>query len=97
MISVHYFPKRDHIYCVANRKFIIILGPGCQTGAKLQLEDGLSLPKQCFFYHRKRGIFKTVVKEFHRLTVIPVNTGQIQGLIVQHTDLIDSFGLDSPK
>ncbi|MGD0401097.1 MAG: hypothetical protein ABSC04_19575, partial [Syntrophobacteraceae bacterium] len=79
------------------RKFIIILGPGCQTGAKLQLEDGLSLPKQCFFYHRKRGIFKTVVKEFHRLTVIPVNTGQIQGLIVQHTDLIGNFGLDSPQ
>jgi hypothetical protein len=97
MISVQYFPKRDHIYCVTNRKFIIILGPGCQTGAKLQLEDGLSLPKQCFFYHRKRGIFKTVVKEFHRLTVIPVNTGQIQGLIVQHTDLIGNFGLDSPQ
>jgi len=97
MISVQYFPKRDHIYCVTNRKFIIILGPGCQTGAKLQLEDGLSLPKQCFFYHRKRGIFKTVVKEFHRLTVIPVNTGQIQGLIVQHTDLIGNFGLDSPR
>ncbi|MGA8128511.1 MAG: hypothetical protein WB930_00955 [Syntrophobacteraceae bacterium] len=97
MISVHYFPKRDHIYCVANRKFIIILGPGCQTGAKLQLEDGLSLPKQCFFYHRKRGIFKTVVKEFHWLTVIPVNTGQIQGLIAQQADLSDNFGLDSPQ
>lgn len=67
MISVHYFPKRDHIYCVANRKFIIILGPGCQTGAKLQLEDGLSLPKQCFFYHRERDIFKTVFKEPCRL------------------------------
>ena len=25
----------------------------------------------------------------------PVNTGQMQGLITQHTDLIDSFGLDS--
>jgi hypothetical protein len=28
-------------------------------------------------------------------TVIPVNTGQMQGLIAQHTDLIGSFGLDS--
>jgi hypothetical protein len=35
------------------------------------------------------------VKEFHSLTVIPVNTGQMQGLIAQHTDLIDSFRLDS--
>jgi hypothetical protein len=41
------------------------------------------------------NIFKTVVKEFHPLTVIPVNTGQMQGLIAQHTDLIDGFGLDS--
>jgi hypothetical protein len=30
-------------------------------------------------------------------TVIPVNTGQIQGLIAQQTDLIDNFGLDSPQ
>ena len=37
------------------------------------------------------------VKEFHSLTVIPVNTGQKQGLIVQPTDLIESFGLDSPQ
>jgi hypothetical protein len=28
-------------------------------------------------------------------TVIPVNTGQMQGLIAQQIDLIDSFGLDS--
>jgi hypothetical protein len=28
-------------------------------------------------------------------TVIPINTGQMQGLIAQQTDLIDSFGLDS--
>jgi hypothetical protein len=28
-------------------------------------------------------------------TVIPVNTGQMQGLIAQQTDLIGSFGLDS--
>jgi hypothetical protein len=33
----------------------------------------------------------------HSLTVIPVNTGQMQGLIAQQTDLIDSFGLDSPQ
>jgi hypothetical protein len=31
------------------------------------------------------------------LAVIPVNTGQMQGLIAQQTDLIDSFGLDSPQ
>jgi len=37
----------------------------------------------------------SVVKEFHWLTVIPVNTGQMQGLSAQQTDLIDSFGLDS--
>jgi hypothetical protein len=35
------------------------------------------------------------VKEFHWLTVIPVNTGQMQGLMAQQTDLIDNFGLDS--
>jgi hypothetical protein len=37
------------------------------------------------------------VKEFHWLTVIPVNTGQMQGPIPQLTDLIDSCGLDSPQ
>ena len=37
------------------------------------------------------------VKEFHWLTVIPVNTGQMQWLIAQQTDLIHSFGLDSPQ
>ncbi|MGO9415717.1 MAG: hypothetical protein ACLP51_11345 [Syntrophobacteraceae bacterium] len=37
------------------------------------------------------------VKEVHWLTVIPVNTGQMQGAIAQQTDLIDSFGLDSPQ
>jgi hypothetical protein len=35
------------------------------------------------------------VKEFHWLTVIPANTGQMQGLGAQQTDLINSFGLDS--
>jgi hypothetical protein len=30
-------------------------------------------------------------------TVIPVNTGQIQGLIAQQTDLIDNFEFDSPQ
>jgi hypothetical protein len=30
-------------------------------------------------------------------TVIPVNTGQIQGPMAQQTDLIDNCGLDSPK
>jgi hypothetical protein len=39
----------------------------------------------------------SVVKEFHWLTVIPVNTGQIQGPIAQQTDLIGNFGLDSPR
>jgi hypothetical protein len=34
------------------------------------------------------------VKEFHWLTVIPVNTGEMQGPIVQQTYLIDSLGLD---
>ncbi|MGA3115816.1 MAG: hypothetical protein ABSF90_15450 [Syntrophobacteraceae bacterium] len=76
-------------------KKVFFLGPCCQAGTKLQNEDGLSLPEKCFFYHRKMNIFKTVVKEFHPLTVIPVNTGQMQGLIAQHTDLIDGFGLDS--
>jgi hypothetical protein len=37
------------------------------------------------------------VKEVHWLTVIPVNTGQIQGRIAQQADLIDIFGLDSPQ
>jgi hypothetical protein len=37
------------------------------------------------------------VKEFHWLTVIPVNTGQMQEPIAQQADLIDSFGLDSPQ
>ena len=36
------------------------------------------------------------VKGFHWLTVIPVNTGQIQGPIAQQADLIGNFGLDSP-
>jgi hypothetical protein len=39
----------------------------------------------------------SVVKEVHWLTVIPVNTGQMQGPIAQQTDLIDNFGLDSPQ
>jgi len=39
----------------------------------------------------------SVVKEFHWLTVFPVNTGQMQGLIAQQADLIDSFGLASPQ
>ncbi len=34
-------------------------------------------------------------KEVHWLTVIPVNTGQMQGLMAQQTDLIDNLGLDS--
>jgi hypothetical protein len=37
------------------------------------------------------------VKEVHWLTVISVNTGQMQGPIAQQTDLIDSFGLDSTR
>lgn len=48
MISVKYLPKRDHNRCVANRKLIIIFGPGLQTGAKHQSEGGLSLPENVF-------------------------------------------------
>jgi len=33
--------------------------------------------------------------EVHSLTVIPVNTGQMQGPVAQQTDLIDNVGLYS--